>query len=92
MTRGPWSGATLRGRVFARPRPDMSMPELLDLTMRYRDATARAVWVCERNEAGEAERERKDADDLSHWPAAVGYALWQVESPRINRLLPENAA
>jgi HK97 family phage portal protein len=48
-----WDRTHRLSRVFARPRPDMSMPELLDLTMRYRDATARAVWVCERNEAGE---------------------------------------
>lgn len=37
----------------------------------------------ERNDAGEAERERKDASDRSHWPAAVGYALWQIEAPRL---------
>ena len=37
----------------------------------------------ERNAASDAEHEKKDANDLSHWPCAVGYALWQVEHPRM---------
>lgn len=43
----------------------------------------RAFETMEFNAAGRAEEEAKDADDLSHWPAATGYALWQVEAPRL---------
>lgn len=50
----------------------------------------RAFESMQANESGVAESDRKDADDLSHWPAAVGYALWQVESPRA-RLAQEAA-
>jgi hypothetical protein len=39
----------------------------------------------ERNEAGEGEADGKGKGDLSHWPAAVGYAVWQVERPRAPR-------
>lgn len=39
----------------------------------------------ERNEAGEAEADKKDANDRSHWSAAVGYALFQVESKHVHR-------
>ena len=39
----------------------------------------------ERNEMGEAEHERKDRSDKSHWTAAVGYALWQVERDNVHR-------
>lgn len=39
----------------------------------------------ERNEAGEAEHERKDKHDKSHWTAAIGYALWQVERDNVHR-------
>ena len=52
----------------------------------------KALETMERDAAGDAETEDKDADDLSHWPAAVGYALWQIESPRVHRLRQENAA
>jgi HK97 family phage portal protein len=48
-----WDRRHPLSKVFARPRPDMSLAELLDLTIRYRDTTARAVWVAERNVAGE---------------------------------------
>ena len=51
----------------------------------------KALETMERNEAGKAEAEKKDADDLSHWPAALGYALWQVESGRVHKLLEEAA-
>jgi HK97 family phage portal protein len=47
-----WDRRHPLSKVFARPRPDMSLAELLDLTVRYRDTTARAVWVAERNSAG----------------------------------------
>mgnify|MGYP001584856404 CR=1 FL=1 len=43
----------------------------------------KAFETMEFNAAGKAETEAKDADDLSHWPAALGYALWQVEAPRL---------
>ena len=43
----------------------------------------KAFETMEFNEAGKAETERKDGDDLSHWPAATGYALWNVEAPRL---------
>lgn len=45
----------------------------------------KAFESMERNEANEGETEKKDADDLSHWPAAVGYALWQIERPRMGQ-------
>jgi hypothetical protein len=35
-----------------------------------------------RNGDGEAETDRKDERDLSHWPAALGYALWSLERPK----------
>lgn len=43
----------------------------------------KAFESMERNEAGEAEAEAKDADDQSHWPCATGYALWKIEAPRM---------
>jgi hypothetical protein len=35
----------------------------------------KALETMEFNAAGKAETEAKDSDDLSHWPAALGYAL-----------------
>jgi len=46
----------------------------------------------ERNEQGDAEHERKDATDLSHWPAAVSFALWSLEKPRIDAARTRSAA
>jgi len=43
----------------------------------------KALESMERNAAGEGEADAKDANDLSHWPAAVGYALWQIERPKL---------
>lgn len=37
----------------------------------------------ERDEKGRGEHEDKNESDQSHWPAAVGYALWQIEHPRL---------
>jgi len=37
----------------------------------------------ERDARGEGEADAKDADDMSHWSAAVGYALWQLERPKL---------
>lgn len=44
-----------------------------------------AFEAMERNEAGEAEWENKDRHDKSHWTAAIGYALWQVERENVHR-------
>lgn len=43
----------------------------------------KAFESMERNAADEGEAEAKNEADLSHWPAAVGYALWQIERPRL---------
>lgn len=40
----------------------------------------------EKNAAGECEAERKDKNDLSHWPCAVGYALWMPEHARAGQV------
>lgn len=42
-----------------------------------------ALETSERDEAGKAEAQRKDRRDMSHWPAAAGYALWVLERPRM---------
>ena len=39
----------------------------------------KAFETMEFDAAGKAETEKKDADDLSHWPAALGYALLAPE-------------
>lgn len=46
-----------------------------------------AFEMSERNADGRSEHERKDATDLSHWPAAVGYALYDLERPRLQAKL-----
>jgi hypothetical protein len=46
-----------------------------------------AFEMSERNADGKSEHERKDATDMSHWPAAVGYALYDLERPRIRAKL-----
>jgi len=43
----------------------------------------RAIESSERDLAGKAETQRKDEQDLSHWPAALRYALWAIERPRL---------
>jgi hypothetical protein len=43
----------------------------------------KALETMERNAEDKGEHEKKNGDDLSHWPAAVGYALWQIEHPRL---------
>lgn len=45
-----------------------------------------ALESMERDVAGRAEFERKDERDVSHWPAALGYALWALERPRLERV------
>jgi hypothetical protein len=46
-----------------------------------------ALETMERDVANRAEWERKDGRDKSHWPAALGYALWAIEKPRLGRRL-----
>jgi len=45
-----------------------------------------AFEMMERDEAGQAETQKKNKKDMSHWPAAVGYGLWSIEKPRIEAL------
>ena len=48
-----------------------------------------ALELLEREEGtGKAERVRKGVNDLTHWPAGLGYALWPYE--RIRDLPPTN--
>lgn len=42
-----------------------------------------ALESSERDEAGRAENARKGKGDVTHWPAALRYALWAVERPRL---------
>lgn len=44
----------------------------------------KAFETMERNEQGDAEWERKDASDRSHWPSAVAFAVWIIEKPRLD--------
>ena len=46
-----------------------------------------ALESSERDLAGKAETQRKDNNDVSHWPAALRYALWAIERPRL-QLIP----
>ena len=39
----------------------------------------------EKDAAGRAEHEKKDENDLSHWPCSVGYGLWQLEHQRMGQ-------
>jgi hypothetical protein len=43
----------------------------------------KAFETMERNEQGDAEWERKDASDRSHWPSAVAFGVFSIEKPRI---------
>lgn len=42
-----------------------------------------AIESSERDESGKAENARKGKGDVTHWPAALRYALWAVERPRL---------
>lgn len=55
-------------------------------------ALVKAFETMETNAAGKAEAERKDADDMSHWPAATAFALWLIESRRLKWEPEERAA
>lgn len=52
----------------------------------------KAFETMERNEAGDAEWERKDASDRSHWPSATAFALWILEKPRLDHWRSRGAA
>ena len=43
----------------------------------------KAIESSERDDAGKAEVHRKGKGDLTHWPAALRYALWAIERPRL---------
>jgi hypothetical protein len=42
-----------------------------------------SIEMSERDEGGKAEAVKKNAYDLTHWSAALGYGLWAVERPRM---------
>lgn len=44
----------------------------------------RALEMSERDEKGDAEVKTKGKEDLSHWCAALRYALWKYERVRVN--------
>jgi hypothetical protein len=46
----------------------------------------KALESMERDDSGRAEGERKDLRDQSHWPAALGYGLWAIERPKMERV------
>ncbi len=48
-----------------------------------------ALESSERDSDGKAENARKGAQDVSHWPAALRYALWAIERPRLQLLTKE---
>jgi hypothetical protein len=43
----------------------------------------KALEMSERDSDGKAETQRKDKQDMSHWPSALGYALFAIEKPRL---------
>lgn len=45
--------------------------------------TVAAIEMSERNGDGEAEAQRKDEHDLSHYTANLRYGLWALERPRV---------
>jgi hypothetical protein len=45
-----------------------------------------ALTESERDLYGKAEAQAKDENDQSHWPAALRYALWAIERPRLQQL------
>lgn len=47
---------------------------------------ATALEMSQRDEYGRAEMDKKDEHDLSHWPAALGYALWPYERVKIEQV------
>lgn len=67
-------------RLFIEKRPDGSLvaPKLVE-----------ALETAERDVAGKAEAQRKGAKDMSHWRAALRYALWAIERPRLKPISRE---
>ena len=51
-----------------------------------------ALESSERNSDGQAEVSRKGAADVTHWPAALRYALWAIERPRLQLVSKEGDA
>ncbi len=49
----------------------------------------RSIEGQERDLEGRAEAQKKGAADLSHWTAALRYALWAIERPRLQLLASE---
>jgi hypothetical protein len=49
----------------------------------YAKKLVEAMERLERDGDYKAEKGRKDVNDLTHWPCAVGYALWAIERPRM---------
>ena len=90
-------GSDKPGQIQKSARIDMVSRLLCDASGRRRlfvacddrrvPAAPRLVEAIERSEldaAGEPETQRKDANDLSHWPCALGYALYSVERVRFD--------
>lgn len=48
-----------------------------------------AIETAERDGLGKAEAQRKGAKDMSHWRAALRYALWAIERPRLKAVEQE---
>lgn len=69
-------------RLFVERLPDgrPSAPKLVE-----------SIESAERDSDGKAETTRKGATDLSHWTAALRYALWAIERPRLKQLAKEQA-
>lgn len=63
-------------RLFVARRPDgqPAAPKLVA-----------AIETSERDLAGKADTQRKRKGDMSHWPAALRYALWAIERPRLGQ-------
>jgi hypothetical protein len=50
-----------------------------------------ALESSERDDSGRAEAGLKGKGDTTHWPAALRYALWAIERPRLQLLPKEDA-
>ena len=70
MVRGLFRDASNEARLFVAKLPN-GRPAAPDLV--------RALEESERDEKGDAETQRKDVHDLSHWPAALRYGLYPME-------------
>ncbi len=52
----------------------------------------KALESSERDGAGQPEAGKKDVNDPTHWPVALGYALWAIEKPRTSLLAPSGSS